>query len=410
MAKKQIIFTSQNLRFPPRCGPEIRIVNSIRALSRAARLIVVVRRWQQPHVGEETVRWLDGLGAEVIHEGPPLGWPWYVRGPILKRLMHWNTLLREPRVSQTARFISELALSRHVNTIWIGYSGVSSHLVMKLRKQQPSSKVVADTDSVYSEFLIRMSRHQTVARRLLLYLLSRARNVQEMLMIRNATVVTCVSDRDRNVFLAMGCPREKLHLFVNGIDESDYQTFSVQAENRTKYDSDVLIVGSFGNAGSPMNGATSWFLGVVLPILRSNGYRIRVSIVGRGSSALEIIGDDTDIKIWGEVVSTGPFFQQARIMVVPLMFESGTRLKILEAGLTRCPVVSTTLGAEGLGLVDGTHYLCADTAEEMADAIAQLLSNRLLAKRLANSLYEHVIQNYSSQTLSQQAIDILNSL
>ena len=80
-----------------------------------------------------------------------------------------------------------------------------------------------------------------------------------------------------------------------------------------------------------------------------------------------------------------------QVAIVPLRAGSGTRVKILEAWAASRPVVSTTLGAEGLQATDGEHLILADGPEEFAAAVTRLLESEELRKRLGRAgrrLYE----------------------
>jgi glycosyltransferase involved in cell wall biosynthesis len=68
-----------------------------------------------------------------------------------------------------------------------------------------------------------------------------------------------------------------------------------------------------------------------------------------------------------------PYLRSAKLVVVPLRVGSGTRIKLLEAFASRVPVVSTTIGAEGLSAVSGVHLEVADTAKEIADRCVRLI-------------------------------------
>ena len=96
------------------------------------------------------------------------------------------------------------------------------------------------------------------------------------------------------------------------------------------------------------------------------------------------------VTVVGSVPDMEPELARADIAVVPLRIGSGTRLKILESFAHRVPVVSTTIGADGLDVRDGVHLLLADTAEDFASACQRLLVDVDLRKRLmdaAESLY-----------------------
>jgi glycosyltransferase involved in cell wall biosynthesis len=93
-----------------------------------------------------------------------------------------------------------------------------------------------------------------------------------------------------------------------------------------------------------------------------------------------------------------------------LKFESGTRFKILEAGACKVPLVSTTLGAEGIPVVDGKHVLIADEPNSFADAIVRLLEDKSLANKLAKNCQDLVKEQYSVETLLLEAKSILEYL
>ena len=87
--------------------------------------------------------------------------------------------------------------------------------------------------------------------------------------------------------------------------------------------------------------------------------------------------------------------REASITVVPLRIGSGTRLKILESMAWGLPVVSTTLGCEGIDCEDGVHLLVRDDPQEFAEAIVQLLSDAVLWRRLREAGRELVRERYS---------------
>ena len=107
--------------------------------------------------------------------------------------------------------------------------------------------------------------------------------------------------------------------------------------------------------------------------------------VGAGPS-LQRLADRTDgCELVGRVPDIRIELQTAGVVVVPLRAGSGTRLKIIEALAMGCPLVATTIGAEGLDLVPGEHYLRADSAADFADAVVRLCADRALAQSLGDA-------------------------
>ena len=94
------------------------------------------------------------------------------------------------------------------------------------------------------------------------------------------------------------------------------------------------------------------------------------------------------VTVVGTVPAMEPELARADVAVVPIRYGSGTRLKILESFAHRVPVVSTTIGAEGLEVVDGVHLLLADDPDAFAAACQRLLTEPDLRKRLVDAAEE----------------------
>jgi len=130
-----------------------------------------------------------------------------------------------------------------------------------------------------------------------------------------------------------------------------------------------------------------WFIREVFPLLRSQRPNLIFDVVGARppQELVELSKPETGINVTGYVKDTAPYLEKAGVMIVPLRAGGGMRVKILEALAFSLPVVSTTLGCEGIALEHGRHILLADTPEEFAQAILHLLDNRLLADELGRN-------------------------
>ena len=124
--------------------------------------------------------------------------------------------------------------------------------------------------------------------------------------------------------------------------------------------------------------------------------------MGTTAPGLEALADPPDVTLVGHVPDMATELALADLVVVPLRFGSGTRLKVLEAFAQRVPVVSTTLGAEGLGVVDGQHLLTADTAEGIAAACARLLEDVDLRATLTGAAHELFMERFAEDVVTGQ--------
>ncbi len=130
--------------------------------------------------------------------------------------------------------------------------------------------------------------------------------------------------------------------------------------------------------------AVRWFRAQVWPLLRESGVEWR--LIGRNPAAIaHLTAGDPRIRVIDPVDDAVAALAEAKVCIVPLLSGSGTRFKILEAWAAARPVVSTTIGAEGLCARDGEHLLIADEPSAFADAIRRLLADAPLRRRLGDA-------------------------
>jgi glycosyltransferase involved in cell wall biosynthesis len=144
----------------------------------------------------------------------------------------------------------------------------------------------------------------------------------------------------------------------------------------------ILFQGSM-RYGPNTDGAR-WFVTDIGPRIRAHLPDVRIRLVGDPDGSVTSLDSPPAVTVVGFVPSIEPELSGADVVVVPLRYASGTRLKILEALAHRIPVVSTTMGAEGLGLEPGRHLLVADDAEGFAAACVRLLTEPALRERLVD--------------------------
>jgi glycosyltransferase involved in cell wall biosynthesis len=126
----------------------------------------------------------------------------------------------------------------------------------------------------------------------------------------------------------------------------------------------------------------------------------RAEILGRGGRAGLVAGES--ISLLGEGADTRPHWARAAVAVVPLRSGGGSRLKILEAAASGVPVVSTTVGAEGLELLPDREILIADTPAAFADSILRLLREPDLRRRLGAAAREKVVARYGWDRIGRE--------
>lgn len=146
----------------------------------------------------------------------------------------------------------------------------------------------------------------------------------------------------------------------------------------------LLFVGNMG-FGPNMQGLRA-FVDQAWPAIRAARPDIRMDVVGFNQpAALVDLLARVGIESHGNAPSVEPFYAEADIVLAPILYGSGTRIKILEALAYQRAVVSTSIGAEGLGMASGFHGILADTMPSFAEAVLRLAGDEGLRHRLSEA-------------------------
>ena len=158
--------------------------------------------------------------------------------------------------------------------------------------------------------------------------------------------------------------------------------------------------------------AILWFQRRVWPLVLEQVPQATLYIVGKNPdrALLSALSGQEGVRVTGYVPDILPYFGGADVYVVPLRIGGGTRLKVLEAMAAGLPIVSTTLGAEGIALTPGKHALLADAPEAFAQAIADLLGDARRAKALGAAARAFAVEHYDWVRIVPELSDLYERL
>ena len=161
---------------------------------------------------------------------------------------------------------------------------------------------------------------------------------------------------------------------------------------------------------APNADGSAWLVGEVLPHLRTAVPGVRVRLVGETGPAVESLGDADDVTVTGLVPDIADELARADVAVGPIRYGGGTRIKLLEAVAHRIPVVSTTLGAEGLDAVDGEHLLIADEPGAFARACTKVLTDPELRGRMTAAAHALWSERFTATAMARQVGELARSV
>jgi polysaccharide biosynthesis protein PslH len=178
---------------------------------------------------------------------------------------------------------------------------------------------------------------------------------------------TVVSRREQEALVGR-VPGTRVAVVENGVDAAWFAEAAESAPRRR-----VVFVGSMDYW--PNIDAAVYFAREVWPGIRARCRELRFTVVGRAPGPqVTALAALPGVEVTGTVSDVRPFYCEAVAAVVPLRSGGGTRLKIVEAMAAGVPVISTTLGAEGLEAVPGRDFALADSAEDFEKWVAALAS------------------------------------
>jgi len=235
------------------------------------------------------------------------------------------------------------------------------------RYVKPNGEIpwVLAAHNVESQIWERMAAHAHPLKSWFIGLQARRMLRFEKTVFASCGTVIAVSAPDGQIIQKL-CGRDAI-VVPNGVD-----TTAIKATTSGRNENSLLFTGSLD--WRPNQDAVVWFLDEILPLIGVPG-NFCVQIVGRNPPQwLRARCEHApNVKLFASVPDMEPYLRGATLSIVPLRIGGGSRLKILESLAAGAPVVSTTIGAEGLNVEHGVHCVIADSPEDFARSLRDLL-------------------------------------
>lgn len=234
--------------------------------------------------------------------------------------------------------------------------------------------------------------------------LAKARRMERE-AIRNYDQLIVCSERDAATLAELsGDPStRKVMVIPNGVDLLSFRPSPVPREPR------VLFPGAF-HFPPNIYGAI-WLCTEIWPLVRAAVPGATLQLVGREPDQRVLaLASEPGVEVVANVPSMVPYFERARAVVVPLRVGSGTRLKAVEAMSCARPVIGTTIGMEGLDVVDRVQARIADHAEAFAEAMIDVLHNDDTARNLGEAGRAHVETRFGWDRIGTDYVRLLSEL
>jgi glycosyltransferase involved in cell wall biosynthesis len=398
----KIIYTSPIIEHPPKGGPFLRVENSIVAINKICELHLIIFKNKSSIGGKNAIKFFKNNCYKLIINDSRSNNN-YIK--IIPKFLRKLFLKKIKNLQSDCDYLTEYCLLNKIDIVWFGYGNISFELMQEFKKRMPNTPIVCDTDSVWSRFVLRKIPFiKNIEEIKKIEIEGKNKEIEEIKWVEFADVTTAVSLVDADYYKGLTENKEKIKIFSNVININNYLDKHPKPKDFKK--PCIFFAGYFG-PNSPTDIAARWVINDILPIVKKELPEIHFYIAGRDSDSTLNDINDSSITILGTVDSVLPYLQNSDIALVPLKFESGTRFKILEAGICEIPIVSTTLGAEGLEVSNDIDIVIADETQDFAQGIIKLLKNKDFSNKIAKGLKSKIIKNNSIQSHQEEALEII---
>jgi len=308
----------------------------------------------------------------------------FARAALFAQHPHWG------RIAPCTVAIAATLRTWRPEAVVLEYSLLATMLPV-VRQAVPGVPVVVDAHNA-EQALLRdlLVASQTVRARVRHWLELRGMTRIERRILPQADEVWVPSVQDAAVLAASGVDR--LEIVPNAVDTDRYVP-----GGREERDC-LVFTGVFSHL--PNADAARWMVREILPVVRARRPGAHLYLVGKTPQPIAHLTGPA-VTVTGFVPDATHYLARASIVVVPVRYGSGTRLKILEALAMGKSVVSTTKGAEGLDLSHGREILIADDTPAFADAVITLLRDASLRARLGAAGRALVERRYSWRAMER---------
>lgn len=268
---------------------------------------------------------------------------------------------------------------------WMSMS-IPEQYLDEIRRLSPHTRIVVLTDDCHGLRELRganLSRAWSDRERAQDY------REREADILRSADIALAISEDDRKQLLA-DSPDLAIGLLPMVVEAGPTGLDFDEREG-------LMYLADYNNPASC--DGIEWYLKHVAPIVRHSLPDVRVFLVGAGLRPDFAAGYSNVVRV-GFAPQLAPELEKRRMLLAPVRYGTGTKTRILHALGHGVPVITTSMGAEGMDLHNGKSALIADTAEEFARAVVRLYSDRDSWRTLSACGRAHILEKYARERMS----------
>ncbi len=277
--------------------------------------------------------------------------------------------------------LAHILSERPCQLAWLSFYDIAEQYLPDIRRLSPATTITIDTVDVH---FLRERRQAELAHDKAGLKKATVTKKREMSIYGRADLVITVTEADAEILRRAG--------LKTPIDIVPNVHAAVEVIPGYEARRGLLFVGNFNHP--PNIDAICWFCEEIMPRVLERLPNVKLSVIGPNPPAQVQALAGPNVSIRGWVPETGSHLDAARVSIAPLRVGAGMKGKIGEALSRGIPVVTTSIGAEGMGLRDNEHLLIADDADRFAEAVVRVHEDRATWEKLAAAGREVIESRY----------------
>lgn len=376
-----ILFLTQILPYPVDAGPKMRIYYVLRYLAQRHRITLVsfVRNEKDEQNAEHLRSFLSAVYTVPIKRSRVRDVFFFAASLV----HHQPFLIVRDHVVEMHQLIARLVASQSFDAVHADQLGMAQYAV-----GLPTVKVLDEHNAVWT-IVERMWQNESfLPRRLLMQHEWHALKKYETCVCKQFDHILTVTEEDQHALEAVAG-----HLPITTVpicvDPAELPRVGPVSDGRH-----IICIG--GMFYPPNVDGILWFAQNVFPLIKPICPETKLLVVGArpAPALLRLSEQDTRVSVTGYVDDPTPLLRASAVFIVPLRAGGGMRVKILDAWSRGIPIVSTTIGCEGIEVRDGENILIADEPHAFADAVTRIIQNPVLGRQLADNGRRWVEERY----------------
>jgi polysaccharide biosynthesis protein PslH len=393
-----ILFLTQILPYPPASGPKVKTWHVLRYLSARGHKITLasfVRPEEMPYI-EDVKKVCAAVHAVPVRRSRVSDVYYLLRSQFTGRPF----LVERDDLTEMRSLVNRIVASESVDVIHADQLTMTQFAFPLQTPDEKKPALVFDAHNAVWMITERMKQNAPFYLKLPLGLETKRIKKYEGSIVKDFDATLAVAEPDRLLLLEalhQNYPNKDVNIPVIPIA---VDTRQIQPVTRPGNSLNILTMGTLYYP--PNADGIRWFIQQVFPLVRQKLPEVKLTIIGKNppKDFLKLAADETSgIVTTGFVPELDPYFAQAAISVVPVRAGGGMRVRILEMFARAAPVVTTTVGLEGIDACPGEDVLVQDSPEGFARAVIDLLQDQDLQQKLSTNGRRLVVEKYDWQVV-----------